>query len=132
MQICTLCSAFSTLCNLYMTQPILPALSNSLACHLCLVCHYQLQHDVSDGDVTNSFSARSMGPKTIMTFSMLRSAILSLAIGFAHNLSRYLSYASFSVVLCRLPRLRCYLAEKWTMELGAAMGLYISGNSIVA
>ena len=127
--------AFSTYANLYMTQPILPALSQ--------------QFDVSPAVASLSLSLTTMtlaiamlltgslseawGRKPMMTFSMMAVGILSLAIGFAPNFESLLILRIIQgIVFAGLPAIAmAYLAEEMEpASLGAAMGLYISGNSI--
>lgn len=127
--------AFSTYANLYMTQPILPALSQ--------------QFDVSPAVASLSLSLTTMtlaiamlltgslseawGRKPMMTFSMMAVGILSLVIGFAPNFESLLILRIIQgIVFAGLPAIAmAYLAEEMEpASLGAAMGLYISGNSI--
>lgn len=127
--------AFSTYANLYMTQPILPTLSQ--------------QFDVSPAVASLSLSLTTMtlaiamlltgslseawGRKPMMTFSMMAVGILSLAIGLAPNFESLLILRIIQgIVFAGLPAIAmAYLAEEMEpASLGAAMGLYISGNSI--
>lgn len=127
--------AFSTYANLYMTQPILPALSKqfgvspavaslSLSLTTLTLAIAML--------ITGSLS-EAWGRKPIMTFSMIAVGVLSLAIGFAPNFDTLLILRVIQgVVFAGLPAIAmAYLSEEMDPKsLGTAMGLYISGNSI--
>lgn len=127
--------AFSTYANLYMTQPILPALTKqfgvsptvaslSLSLTTLTLAIAML--------ITGSLS-EAWGRKPIMTFSMLTVGVLSLAIGFAPNFESLLVLRVIQgIVFAGLPAIAmAYLSEEMDPKsLGIAMGLYISGNSI--
>jgi MFS transporter, YNFM family, putative membrane transport protein len=127
--------AFSTYANLYMTQPILPALTKqfgvspavaslSLSLTTLTLAIAML--------ITGSLS-EAWGRKPIMTFSMLTVGVLSLAIGFAPNFESLLVLRVIQgIVFAGLPAIAmAYLSEEMDPKsLGVAMGLYISGNSI--
>lgn len=127
--------AFSTYANLYMTQPILPALSQQFgvspavaSLSLSLTTMTLAMAMLLTGSLSEAW-----GRKPIMTFSMIAVGILSLAIGFAPNFESLLILRIIQgVVFAGLPAIAmAYLAEEMDHgSLGAAMGLYISGNSI--
>lgn len=127
--------AFSTFANLYMTQPVLPVLSK--------VFHISPATSSLSLSLTTVALAISMlivgslseawGRKPIMTFSMIAVAILTLLIAFAPNYHILLILRVIQgVVFAGLPAIAmAYLGEEIEpASLGAAMGLYISGNSI--
>lgn len=127
--------AFSTYANLYMTQPVLPVISEtfhvspatasltlSLTTSALAICML----------IVGSLS-EAWGRKNIMTFSMVAVAILSIAISFAPSFESLLTLRIIQgVVFAGLPAIAmAYLGEEIEpSSLGIAMGLYISGNSI--
>lgn len=127
--------AFSTFANLYMTQPVLPTLSKvfhispataSLSLSLTTVA-------LAISMLIVGSLSEAWGRKPIMTFSMIAVAILTLLIAFAPNYHMLLVLRIIQgVVFAGLPAIAmAYLGEEIEpASLGAAMGLYISGNSI--
>ncbi|MFJ8263659.1 MFS transporter [Rummeliibacillus sp. NPDC094406] len=127
--------AFSTFANLYMTQPVLPTLSK--------VFHISPTTASLSLSLTTISLAISMlivgslseawGRKPIMTFSMIAVAILTLLIAFVPSYHMLLVLRVIQgIVFAGLPAIAmAYLGEEIEpSSLGAAMGLYISGNSI--
>ncbi|HWI50435.1 MAG TPA: MFS transporter [Rummeliibacillus sp.] len=127
--------AFSTFANLYMTQPVLPTLSK--------VFHISPTTASLSLSLTTISLAISMlivgslseawGRKPIMTFSMIAVAILTLLIAFVPSYHMLLVLRVIQgIVFAGLPAIAmAYLGEEIEpASLGAAMGLYISGNSI--
>lgn len=127
--------AFSTYANLYMTQPILPALSKQFGVSPTVASLSLSLTTITLAIamlITGSLS-EAWGRKPIMTFSMLAVGVLSLAIGFAPNFESLLVLRVIQgVVFAGLPAIAmAYLSEEMDPKsLGTAMGLYISGNSI--
>ena len=127
--------AFSTFANLYMTQPVLPTLSKffnispataslSLSLTTAALAFSML--------IVGSLS-EAWGRKPIMTFSMVAVAILTFLIAFSPNYHMLLTLRVIQgIVFAGLPAIAmAYLGEEIEpASLGAAMGLYISGNSI--
>ena len=127
--------AFSTFANLYMTQPVLPTLSKvfhispttaSLSLSLTTV-------SLAISMLIVGSLSEAWGRKPIMTFSMIAVAILTLLIAFAPNYHMLLILRVIQgIIFAGLPAIAmAYLGEEIERaNLGAAMGLYISGNSI--
>ncbi len=127
--------AFSTFANLYMTQPVLPtfakvfhispttaSLSLSLTTASLAFCML----------IVGSLS-EAWGRKPIMTFSMIAVAILTFLIAVSPNYHMLLILRVIQgMVFAGLPAIAmAYLGEEIEPKsLGAAMGLYVSGNSI--
>lgn len=127
--------AFSTYANLYMTQPILPALSKQFGVSptIASLSLSLTTLTLAIAMLLTGSLSETWGRKPIMTFSMIAVGILSLAIGFAPNFESLLVLRVIQgVVFAGLPAIAmAYLAEEMEpSSLGAAMGLYISGNSI--
>lgn len=127
--------AFSTYANLYMTQPVMPTLTKFF--HI----------SPAAASLSLSFTTASLaicmlivgslseawGRKPIMTFSMIAVAILTFLIAFSPNYHVLLILRVVQgAVFAGLPAIAmAYLGEEIDPKsLGAAMGLYISGNSI--
>lgn len=127
--------ALSVYASLYVTQPILPLLSQDFGINPA-----QASLSLSVATVSMAFSqvlvgpvADSLGRKPIMTLAVLLTGVIGLAasrmVGFNGFLfTRFLQ----GLVMAGLPATAmAYLAEEIdTRHLGAAMGLYISGNSL--
>ncbi|MGX9136297.1 MFS transporter [Rummeliibacillus sp. JY-2-4R] len=127
--------AFSTFANLYTTQPVLPtfakvfhispttaSLSLSLTTASLAFCML----------IVGSLS-EAWGRKPIMTFSMIAVAILTFLIAISPNFHVLLILRVIQgIVFAGLPAIAmAYLGEEIEPKsLGAAMGLYVSGNSI--
>lgn len=127
--------ALSVYASLYVTQPILPLLSDDFA---ITPAHASLSLSVATMSMAISQVmvgpvADSLGRKPIMALAVLATGVTGLLA------SRMTSFGSFLVVrflqglvMAGLPATAmAYLAEEIdTRHLGAAMGLYISGNSL--
>ncbi|MGG0658212.1 MFS transporter [Rummeliibacillus pycnus] len=127
--------ALSTFANLYMTQPVLPTLSKvfhispttaslslSLTTASLAICML----------IVGSLS-EAWGRKPIMTFSMIAVAVLTFLIAISPNYHILLILRVIQgIVFAGLPAIAmAYLGEEIEPKsLGAAMGLYVSGNSI--
>lgn len=127
--------AFSTYANLYMTQPILPALSKQFGVSPAVASLSLSLTTITLAVamlITGSLS-EAWGRKSIMTFSMIAVGVLSLCIGFSPNFESLLVLRVIQgIVFAGLPAIAmAYLAEEMDPKsLSVAMGLYISGNSI--
>jgi len=128
-------SALSVYASLYVTQPILPLLSDAFD-----VSPARASLSVSVATISLALSqvlagplADSLGRKPIMTFSMLGSGVIGVAAAFSPSLGPFLFLRFLhGLVLAGLPATAmAYLAEEIDVRhLGAAMGLYIAGNSV--
>lgn len=127
--------ALSVYASLYVTQPILPLLSDAFGIS---PAHASLS--VSVATISLALSqvlfgplADSLGRKPVMTFSMLGSGIIGVAAAFSPTFGPFLFLRFLhGLVLAGLPATAmAYLAEEIDVRhLGAAMGLYIAGNSV--
>ncbi|MFB5084100.1 MFS transporter [Symbiobacterium thermophilum] len=127
--------ALSIYASLYVTQPILPLLSADFG-----ITPAQASLSVSTATISMAISqvlvgpvADSLGRKPIMTVAVLATGVIGLVA------SRTVAFGPFlftrflqGLVMAGLPATAmAYLAEEIDPQhLGAAMGLYISGNSL--
>ena len=127
--------ALSVYASLYVTQPILPLLSEAFG---ITPAHASLS--VSVATVSLALSqvlvgplADSLGRKPVMTFAMLAAGVIGVAAALAPSFGPFL-FLRFvhGLVMAGLPATAmAYLAEEIdARHLGAAMGLYIAGNSV--
>lgn len=128
-------AGFITFANLYVTQPLLPQFSKD--------------YDVSPAVASLSLSVATLalafsllffsslseawGRKKLMTASIFTASILTVGLAFAPNFETLLTLRIIQgFVFAGVPAIAmAYLAEEMEpSSLGAAMGLYISGNAI--
>lgn len=126
---------FTTFAILYCTQPLLPEFSRTFRVSPTIA-----SLSLSLTTVALSFSmlligslSEAWGRKPIMTFSLIATSLLAMLTAWAPSFHLLLVWRILQgVVLAGLPAIAmAYLSEEIKpLHLGAAMGLYISGNSI--
>lgn len=124
-----------TFANLYITQPLLPAFSDEFG-----ISPATASLSLSVATVILAFSlilfgslSEAWGRKNIMTVSIIASAVLTLILAFSPSFEALLVLRAVQgFVLAGVPAIAmAYLGEEMDpASLGAAMGLYISGNSV--
>ncbi|MGM9951639.1 MAG: MFS transporter [Lysinibacillus sp.] len=124
-----------TFANLYITQPLLPVFSDEFG-----ISPATASLSLSVATVTLAFSlilfgslSEAWGRKNIMTFSIIASSVLTLILAFSPTFESLLILRAVQgFVLAGVPAIAmAYLGEEMDpASLGAAMGLYISGNSV--
>lgn len=128
-------AGLSTFANLYITQPLLPAFSESFA-----ITPATASLSLSIATATLAISllvfgslSESLGRKNMMIASIIISSILTIILAFAPTFESLLVLRALQgVALAGVPAIAmAYLGEEMDpASLGVAMGLYISGNSI--
>ncbi|WP_374711349.1 MFS transporter [Symbiobacterium terraclitae] len=127
--------ALAVYASLYVTQPILPLLSDHFGIS---PAHASLSVSVATMSLALSQVlvgplADSLGRKPIMIFAMLGAGVIGVAAAFAPTFGLFLVLRFLhGLVMAGLPATAmAYLAEEIDVRhLGAAMGLYIAGNSV--
>lgn len=124
-----------TFANLYITQPLLPVFSDEFG-----ISPATASLSLSIATVILSFSlilfgslSEAWGRKNIMTVSIIFSAVLTLILACSPSFESLLILRAVQgFVLAGVPAIAmAYLGEEMEpSSLGAAMGLYISGNSV--
>lgn len=124
-----------TFANLYITQPLLPVFSDEFG-----ISPATASLSLSIATVILSFSlilfgslSEAWGRKNIMTVSIISSAVLTLILACSPSFESLLILRAVQgFVLAGVPAIAmAYLGEEMEpSSLGAAMGLYISGNSV--
>lgn len=124
-----------TFANLYITQPLLPVFSDEFG-----ISPATASLSLSIATVILSFSlilfgslSEAWGRKNIMTVSVIASAVLTLILACSPSFESLLILRAVQgFVLAGVPAIAmAYLGEEMEpSSLGAAMGLYISGNSV--
>lgn len=124
-----------TFANLYITQPLLPVFSDEFG-----ISPATASLSLSIATVILSFSlilfgslSEAWGRKNIMTVSVIASAVLTLILAYSPSFESLLILRAVQgFVLAGVPAIAmAYLGEEMEpSSLGAAMGLYISGNSV--
>lgn len=124
-----------TFANLYITQPLLPVFSDEFG-----ISPATASLSLSIATVILSFSlilfgslSEAWGRKNIMTVSVISSAVLTLILACSPSFESLLILRAVQgFVLAGVPAIAmAYLGEEMEpSSLGAAMGLYISGNSV--
>jgi YNFM family putative membrane transporter len=127
--------ALATYASLYTTQPILPLLSQTL--HITPTMASLTVSVASAGLAVGLLFAGpladSLGRKAVMNTSLVAASIIGVVAAFAPGISSLLVLRALEgFVLAGLPSTAmAYLAEEIDPRaLGAAMGLYVSGNSV--
>ncbi len=126
---------FTTFAILYCTQPMMPAFTKEFNISPT-VASLSLSLSTVILAVSMLFvgsMSESWGRKPIMTFSLFAASILAVLTAFAPNFQVLLGLRIIQgMVLAGLPSIAmAYLGEEIEpRSLGAAMGLYISGNAI--
>ncbi len=128
-------AGLSTFANLYITQPLLPAFSDTFG-----VTPAVASLSLSIATVTLAISllifgslSEAWGRKNIMIASIIVSSILTIILAFSPNFESLLFLRMLQgVALAGVPAIAmAYLGEEMDPKsLGVAMGLYISGNSV--
>lgn len=128
-------AGFITFMNLYITQPILPLFSKEFdvspayaSLSLSLTTFSLAVSLVIVGSLSEAW-----GRKRMMTISIFTASILTLAIAFSPTFEVLLVLRIIQgVAFAGLPAIAmAYLGEEMnSRDLGMAMGLYISGNSV--
>lgn len=124
-----------TFANLYITQPLLPIFSDEFG-----ISPATASLSLSVATVILAFSlilfgslSEAWGRKNIMTVSIIASAVLTLILACSPSFESLLALRAVQgFVLAGVPAIAmAYLGEEMEpSSLGAAMGLYISGNSV--
>lgn len=124
-----------TFANLYITQPLLPVFSEEFG-----ISPATASLSLSVATVVLAFSlilfgslSEAWGRKNIMIVSVIASAILTLVLACSPSFESLLILRAIQgFVLAGVPAIAmAYLGEEMEpSSLGAAMGLYISGNSV--
>lgn len=127
--------ALATYASLYTTQPLLPLLSDAF--HITpAVASLTVSAATACLAVAMIFAgalADSLGRKPVMTFALVATAVIGVLAAFAPSFHSLLVLRALDgLVLAGLPATAmAYLAEEIDPRyLGAAMGLYVSGNSV--
>ncbi|VDG97687.1 Inner membrane transport protein ynfM [Lysinibacillus sphaericus] len=128
-------AGFITFANLYITQPLLPEFSKefnispAFASLSLSVTTFALAISL----VIVSSLSEAWGRKRLMTISIFASSILTLALAFSPTFEVLLGLRIVQgITFAGLPAIAmAYLGEEMhPKDLGVAMGLYISGNSV--
>lgn len=128
-------AALSTYANLYLTQPILPLLSEAFE-----ISPATASLSVSAATVSLAVSlvfagplADSVGRKPVMTWAMILTGAIGLTAAVVPRFGAFLALRLLhGLVMAGVPATAmAYLAEEIDpRHLGAAMGLYVAGNSM--
>lgn len=128
-------AGFITFANLYITQPLLPQFSKDYD-----VSPAVASLSLSVATIALAFSlllfsslSEAWGRKKLMTVSIFAASILTVMLAFAPNFETLLVLRILQgFVFAGVPAIAmAYLAEEMEpSSLGAAMGLYISGNAV--
>jgi len=128
-------AALSTYASLYLTQPILPLLSKEFG-----ISPASASLSVSAATLSLAASlvlagplADSVGRKPVMTWAMIATGVIGLTAALVPRFEAFLALRFLhGIVMAGVPATAmAYLSEEIDPEhLGAAMGLYIAGNSM--
>lgn len=128
-------AGFITFANLYITQPLMPVFTKEFGISPATA---SLSLSVTTltlavGLVIVSSLSEAWGRKRLMTLSIFAASLLTVALAFAPNYHVLLGIRAVQgAVFAGLPAIAmAYLGEEMhPKDLGVAMGLYISGNSV--
>lgn len=128
-------AGFITFANLYITQPLLPQFANEYGISPAIA---SLSLSVATGVLAFSLLlfgslSEAWGRKKLMTFSIFAASALTLVLAFSPTFEVLLLLRIVQgFVFAGVPAIAmAYLGEEMEpTSLGAAMGLYISGNAI--
>jgi MFS transporter, YNFM family, putative membrane transport protein len=129
------CAGFATFALLYYVQPLLPVFSESFGLG---AAQASLALSVTTGLMAPAMLvagaiSETLGRKPVMVASVLTSALLTLATGFAPSWPALLALrAAAGITIAGLPAVAmAYVAEEIAPpSIGFAMGLYIGGSAL--
>lgn len=129
------CAGFATFALLYYVQPLLPVFSESFGLG---AAQASLALSVTTGLMAPAMLvagaiSETLGRKPVMVASVLTSALLTLATGFAPSWPALLTLrAAAGITIAGLPAVAmAYVAEEIAPpSIGLAMGLYIGGSAL--